>query len=401
MTLRYIWLVAFENALWLFGTLSWRTRMKQEARDQNQMERARFPDPRRVGFIDAARGAAIASMIIINYPGSSKTIWHPFRHGGWDDWSFADIIFPWFLVIGGWSMVLSAQGRSDQKHTGRFVIRCGKLYLAGLLISCLAAGGFNFSPGTLERIAISFLLAYPFLNFPPAALLTLISALFIVHWALFVHLRAPGVPWDLRWSHGSTIAEYLDLVVRGKPKAVCLSFIGMVGSVLIGVAAGRCIRLERGIIAQPGSTIIAGLAAVATGLFFTLLPTQSSLHIPMIPKLWTPSFILFSGGITVLICTLLSLLSTRPKIDRLLHPLTVFGINSFAVYFLLDLLDVALQYGGRLVGDGSKSLRKAAYESMAAYLPAGAASALTAVTMLLLGYLFCSILFQKRIIIRL
>jgi predicted acyltransferase len=51
----------------------------------------------RLQSLDMFRGFVIASMILINNPGSWDYIFLPFRHANWHGWTFADLVFPFFL----------------------------------------------------------------------------------------------------------------------------------------------------------------------------------------------------------------------------------------------------------------------------------------------------------------
>src|SRR5512147_999588 len=61
----------------------------------------------RLVSLDAFRGATIASMILVNNPGSWKYIYPQLAHASWHGWTFTDWIFPFFLYIVGVALTLS------------------------------------------------------------------------------------------------------------------------------------------------------------------------------------------------------------------------------------------------------------------------------------------------------
>src|ERR1041384_4078198 len=85
---------------------------------------------RRFAALDVFRGATVASMLLVNNPGSWGAIYWPLDHAEWHGWTPTDLIFPFFLFIVGITTELS---RKDPKR----IVRRGLLIvLAGLLLNC-------------------------------------------------------------------------------------------------------------------------------------------------------------------------------------------------------------------------------------------------------------------------
>ena len=57
--------------------------------------------------LDAFRGFTIAAMVLVNNPGDWSSLYAQLAHAKWHGWTFTDLIFPFFLFIGGVSMALS------------------------------------------------------------------------------------------------------------------------------------------------------------------------------------------------------------------------------------------------------------------------------------------------------
>jgi predicted acyltransferase len=47
--------------------------------------------------LDVFRGATLASMVLVNDPGSWDHIYPPLEHAAWNGWTFTDTVFPFFL----------------------------------------------------------------------------------------------------------------------------------------------------------------------------------------------------------------------------------------------------------------------------------------------------------------
>ena len=61
----------------------------------------------RLTSLDAFRGFTIAAMVLVNKPGDWSNLYPQLAHAKWHGWTFTDLIFPFFLFIGGVSMALS------------------------------------------------------------------------------------------------------------------------------------------------------------------------------------------------------------------------------------------------------------------------------------------------------
>ncbi|MCK5520165.1 MAG: DUF1624 domain-containing protein, partial [Candidatus Marinimicrobia bacterium] len=65
------------------------------------------PSNERLYALDAFRGLTIATMILVNTPGSWAHIYAPLRHAKWHGCTPTDLVFPFFLFIVGIAMWFS------------------------------------------------------------------------------------------------------------------------------------------------------------------------------------------------------------------------------------------------------------------------------------------------------
>jgi len=64
--------------------------------------------------LDVFRGATIAAMMLVNNPGNWDAVYKPLMHAEWHGWTFADLVFPFFLWIVGVAIPLSTARRLEQ-----------------------------------------------------------------------------------------------------------------------------------------------------------------------------------------------------------------------------------------------------------------------------------------------
>src|SRR5688500_19152839 len=64
--------------------------------------------------LDVFRGITVASMLLVNNPGSWGAIYPPLAHAEWHGWTATDLIFPFFLFIVGITTFLSIEARRNK-----------------------------------------------------------------------------------------------------------------------------------------------------------------------------------------------------------------------------------------------------------------------------------------------
>ena len=57
--------------------------------------------------LDAFRGLTVAAMVLVNNPGTWRSVYPPLRHAEWHGWTPTDLIFPFFLFIVGVAVPLA------------------------------------------------------------------------------------------------------------------------------------------------------------------------------------------------------------------------------------------------------------------------------------------------------
>lgn len=356
----------------------------------------------RLQALDVFRGFTLAAMIFVNFPGSSKVIWRQLRHGEWSEFTFADLVFPFFLFIIGVSLTLSSQKASlrgiPPRAQWRKAIQRGlSLYLLGFVISSLAARSFIFSFGTLQRIGIAYLLAFPFSRLSTRGILAAIGAIFAVYLCLMCAVRAPSVPWEMRWVQGATFAEFVDLQILAQKKAIVFSFFGAIVSILFGVICGRTILEHRDHKLLLRQLIFSGLGALACALILSVPGSEEHFwFIPLFAKLWTPTLITLAAGFAWLLLAALIYVIDDLKFTRCFFPFLVLGLNPLAVYALTDFLDAVI-----LEGFTDVSLRKSLYYYFAAKVGEVGASYGIAAAMLAVALLVGGVLYHRGVVVRL
>ena len=371
---------------------------------------ARVP---RLQSLDVFRGLTIAAMLLVNNPGNWSHVYRPLEHAEWNGSTPTDLVFPFFLFIVGIATTFSLGGLIDRGVARGDVFRKALVRAAIIFGLGLALQGFPHYDlthlrilGVLQRIAISYVaVAAIVLAAGVRGQAGSLIGLLLGYWSLMTLVPVPGVGRGVL-EPDMNLANWLDLHVIGMnhlqpgtgtwdPEGI-LSTMGAIATVLCGVMAGHWIRSSRGASTKAAGLVLAGGAGLVIGLSW-------SRAFPINKSLWTGSYVMFSAGIACLALALLYWLVDVNGQRRWARPFLIFGTNAIAAYWLSSLLGIILDWivvAGPADGD-PLVLKEYLYEMFfASWLPPMSASLAYAVTYVLLWLGLISILYRRRIFIR-
>lgn len=310
----------------------------------------------RLRSLDVFRGLTVAAMVLVNSPGSDD-VFSPLRHADWNGWTPTDLIFPAFLVIMGVASAFSFAVRRERGEepgaiARRVLLRAAGLFALGLLVDFFIyreAGGMRYL-GVLQRIAFCYLGVEAFLlmdrpSIEPAA----VAGLLIAYWLVLTRVPVPGHGPGVLTPEGN-IAYWLDrrflsghLLDRwGDPEGL-LSTVSAWATALMGLVAGR--RLVRD---GPCSAQSLG----AAGLILATLGAVWGGSLPLNKHIWTSSFALFSGGLSLAgISLCLRHIESRPA--RWAAPFEALGRRALLVYVVAGLVYGIQEFVRVTLPDGS------------------------------------------------
>ena len=378
--------------------------------------------PARLLSLDLLRGLTIAFMILVNNNGDEAHAFWPLKHAAWNGFTPTDLVFPTFLLLVGVSLVLSTASRLARGISRRSILihalrRTVLLFLLGLVVNSFPF--FRLSTlrvyGVLPRIAVCYLIATLFVLstrrwrvIAAAAVAALVG-----YWLLmrFVPVPGYGVPTHAipLLDRDANLTAWLDrrifsaphLYERTRDPEGLLSTLPAVGTILIGVLAGLWIRSTRTLAQKARGLAIAGLSLALLGGLWNL-------SFPINKKLWTSSFVLFAGGLSLLLFALsIWIVDVRPPgekdIDRDRHPaallpFVVFGTNAITAYVFSELLASTID---TVTLRPHLTLGRWAYNSIHTFIPAApVASLVYSLLFVAVCWLPVYALYRKRIFLR-
>ncbi len=282
-------------------------------------------------------------------------------HVAWAGCSLHDTIQPGFSFLVGVALPYSiasrmAKGAAFGGMFAHALWRSLVLIALGIFLRSMHSPQTNF---TFEDTLTQIGLGYPFLFLlgfrPPRWQWIALAAVLTGYWLAWAVYPVPGPGFDYQavgvppdwqhhysgfaahWNKNSNLGNafdqwFLNLFPRTKPFVangggyLTLSFIPTLGTMILGLAAGRWMRegapLRRLVIAGAIGIVAGGLLHVA-GIC------------PVVKRIWTPSWTLFSGGLCFLFLAAFLWLGYR----KWLFPLIVIGMNSIAAYLIAHLFE--------------------------------------------------------------
>jgi predicted acyltransferase len=285
-------------------------------------------------------------------------------HVPWQGCSLHDLIQPAFSFLVGAAMPFSlanrrARGESFQRLLGHALWRSVALILLGIFLRSLERQHTYWTfEDTLTQIGMGytflFLLAFTSLRVQIAVFATILVAF----WGAFALYPLPGPDFDYtqvgvpaNWPHLYTgfLAHFnknsnlswafdvwfLNLFPRESPFRFnsggwsTLSFIPTLATMQLGLWTGRWLQTDRSTQEKLKGLVAGGVALTVAGLLFQWLGIC-----PIVKRIWTSSYTLYSGGLVVLILAGFYALLDWKGWRRWSFPLLVIGANSIAIYVM-------------------------------------------------------------------
>jgi predicted acyltransferase len=382
--------------------------LTQPSEKQNQTKKTtRFLEGRLVS-LDVFRGIAIAFMILLNNLGGDKN--YPIlQHADWNGLTLADIFFPFFLFILGAAIPYSLgrkleQNESKKRLLLRIVRRTVILFALGVFINGFPY--FDLSTlrvmGVLQRIALCYLAAsaiYLTLNRRKRIVITIL--LIVLYWILMTVVPGPGYGLGVLDKNGS-LAAYIDrLLLHGHLYAGTwdpegfLSTIPALATTMLGLLTAEHLRSNRTPKEESAALFLFGVLLMAIGALWNL-------SFPINKNLWTSSFVVFTGGMAIIIFCLCHYIIDFKKQVWWAKPFIIFGLNSITAYVLTEIMNLTLIYANVTLSDGrSLSLKGLIYESsFASWVGPFNGSLFYGLTFLLFWLGIMTIFYKRRIFIK-
>jgi predicted acyltransferase len=263
------------------------------------------------------------------------------------------------------------------------LLRTARLALLGLAVVTVKYGPGTLTTGVLGHIAGAYLLCWLLLRLPRRAQTPVAVGVLAGVSLLSLLVPVPGVGRPAL-EPGASWAAWADGLVGVHLSAESPhAYLTSAATVYLGVLAGRVLRTS------PGRAAVRRLAlgavpVLAAGLLLaTVLPVNK--------RLWTPSYVLVTGGIGLLLLAAVHWAVDVRGFRRPLRPLEVLGINAIVAFVTSEVVFRAV------LGHGVQRAAVAALERAAGGPVAAWAWALLAVVT---AWAVCAQLARRGVVVR-
>jgi heparan-alpha-glucosaminide N-acetyltransferase len=329
----------------------------------------------RLVSLDAFRGLVMVLMLaeVMHLPQVASSFPHSLfwrvigfntEHVEWQGCSLHDLIQPAFSFLVGAALPFSIasrkrKGQSFWQMVGHAAWRALLLIVLGIFLRSLHARQTYFTfEDTLTQIGLGYVFLF-LLGFTRVRTQVLtLAVILIAFWAAFALYPAPGFGFDYarvgvppnwehnysgflaHWNKNSNLSWafdvwFLNLFPREHPFLFneggwsTLSFIPTLGTMIMGLLTGEWLKRSGTRERKLQGLAISGVVLLLLGLAF-----QWAGICPIVKRVWTSSYTLYSGGWVVLIVAGFYALMEWKGWRDWAFPLVVVGMNSIAIYVM-------------------------------------------------------------------
>lgn len=316
--------------------------------------------------LDIFRGATMALMVIVNTPGTWTYVYAPLRHAEWHGCTLTDLVFPFFLFVIGVAMRFSFDKYDICKYGPLFnkiIFRTITIFVIGLLLNAFPFIRQNWDwssfriLGVLQRIALAYFFAgFIVLRLDVKGLVKISFFLLVGYWILLITYGwySSQDPYALKTNLILVIDRFLlgeshlygGTGIQFDPEGL-LSTIPSIVTILIGFLVGTMIKTSNDHEDNVRRMAVLGSLLIIIGWTWGFI-------LPINKQLWTSSYVLYTGGIAIILLAGMIWLVDIKKIDWWTKPFVILGSNAIFLYALSSiwvkiLLKISFELNGKMI----------------------------------------------------
>ena len=225
------------------------------------------------------------------------TLFSQVHHHPWNGLHFWDLIQPYFMFIVGLSLPFAVKSRIKKGHTQKQIFhhvlrRSMILLLLGWYDYCIGPGriGWRFQD-VLSQIAFTYLVAYLVMNRSFKFQVIFSLSLLILNDVIYQIFWVEG--FNQAWVNGHNFGNWLDRLVGSRSSWASFNAVPTAAHTIWGVLAGKLLMSDQKVFDKLKKLVIAGAILVVVGYLMDPI-------VPIIKHIATSSFVIVSGGWTLL-----------------------------------------------------------------------------------------------------
>ncbi|HEY6528234.1 MAG TPA: DUF5009 domain-containing protein [Cellvibrionaceae bacterium] len=308
--------------------------------------------------LDILRGLSVIGMLLIINPGAWDQRYSWLNHVEWAGIVHADMIFPTFLFCVGMALPISIarrfSGGANKQHLFLHILwRSVALIFVGILLNAFPS--FHWEdvriPGVLQRIGLCYGLVASLVlcsshgrDIYVRPLIIASTLILLGYWFLLANFAAPEIAAPA-YDSVNSLPAYIDRQLFGLQH---MWPYGTTGSAVTYDPEGvlstlpACVNVILGVVAtlvfQREPKVRAASIGLIVGLAFVVLALVWNQWFPIIKKIWTSSFVLFSSGVSIIAFVCIDFLLKNIHAEKFLYVIHVFGANALLAFIVAGVI---------------------------------------------------------------
>lgn len=259
-----------------------------------------------------------------------------FHHHPWHGLRFWDLIQPFFMFIVGVAIPFSvskrsARGQSPAEIRNHAIRRAFILLLLGWGLYCIGPGYITLRfQNVLAQLSVTYIVAFFLMkqSFKTQFIIT-IAILVVVE---IIYRTFPVAGFDQPFTPDKNFGAWFDLLISGELSSghwVSFNAIPTTAHTMWGVMAGQLLMGAKPQMQKLKILVIFGAIGVVAGFALDYVT-------PIIKRICTSSFVIYSGGWTVLTLAFSYWLIDIKKIQKWAKFLIIVGMNPLFIYLFAN-----------------------------------------------------------------
>jgi len=321
---------------------------------------------------------------------------YQFQHSDWHGLRYWDVILPGFMLIAGTSLAYSYKRQKELGYTWgdsfrKTLKRSFWLLFWGILIYSVRDGHLNWQlSNVLTQLAFTTLITFLVINKPTVVQFAVSVFCLVLPEILSRAIQVPGFdqPFVEFHNFGAFINKSIGIDVDSLHKTTTINFIASSAHTIWGLMVGQLLMTNKPVLKKVYLMMIGGVIAIITGVVMDVFNVT-----PILKWISTSSFVMVTGGITLMVFAASYYLIDGLKRKNNLSFFTIVGMNSIFIYlFFIFIGDKWLNGWMETLVSGLLAFAK---------VPVAAGVAFSCLIVFALEWYLCYFLYKKKLFFKL